>query len=126
MCGDKIIKAISDYIMKENIPIREALGISNVSSLNTMVSKESLKQEIKLICGSGATYDDVVKALDHFHDVSLARKTQEAGPLGYIVEEEVGSNLVDIVDIEVRLRDILAKQGQNADILGGECSGVVV
>jgi hypothetical protein len=43
MCGDKIIKAISDYIMKENIPIREALGISNVSSLNTMVSKESLK-----------------------------------------------------------------------------------
>jgi hypothetical protein len=61
--------------MKENTPIREALGIiSKVSSDNTMVSKESLKQEIKLICGSGATYDDVVKALDHFHDVSLARK----------------------------------------------------
>jgi len=74
-----------------------------------MVSKESLKNEIKLICGSGATYDDVVKGLNHFHDVSLARKKMEAGPLGYIVEEEVGLNLVDIVDIEVRLRDILLK-----------------
>ena len=43
MCGDKIILAISEYVMKENIPIREALGIINVSSENTMVSKESLK-----------------------------------------------------------------------------------
>jgi hypothetical protein len=109
MCGDKIIQAIGDYIVKENTPIREALGISNVSSENTMVSKESLKNEIKLICGSGATYDDVVKALNHFHDVSLARKMMEAGPVGYMVEEELGNNLVDIVDIEIRLRDFLAK-----------------
>jgi|APSaa5957512535_1039671.scaffolds.fasta_scaffold491368_2 hypothetical protein len=43
MCGDKIILAISEYIMKDNIPIREALGIINVSSENTMVSKEALK-----------------------------------------------------------------------------------
>ena len=85
MCGDKIISSVSEYILKENIPIREALGIVNITSLNTMVSKDSLKQEIKLICGSGATYDDVVKALNHFHDVSLARKTGEAGALGYIV-----------------------------------------
>jgi len=98
--------------MKENTPIREALGIMHhVSSENTLVSKESLKNEIKLICGSGATYDDVVKALDHFHDVSLARKKMEAGPLGYIIEEEVGHNLVDIVDIEIRIRDVLHKNG---------------
>jgi hypothetical protein len=79
MCGDLIIVAICDYILKENIPIREALGISFISSENTMVSKESLKKEIKLICGSGATFDEVVKGLDHFHDVSLARKQLEAG-----------------------------------------------
>ena len=112
MCGDKIIQAISDYIMKENTPIREALGItSNISSDYTMVSKESLKSEIKLICGSGATYDEVVKALNHFHDVSLARKKEDAGPLGYIIEEEVGPNLIDIVDIEIKIRDVLHKNG---------------
>ena len=126
MSGDKIIQAVGDYIMKENIPIREALGISNITSQNTMVSKESLKNEIKLICGSGATYDDVVKALNHFHDVSLARKKMEAGPLDYIIEEEVGINLVDIVDIEIRLRDLMTKAGHNADVLGEESSGVVV
>ena len=49
--------------MKENIPIREALGVTTITSENTMVSKESLKKEIKLICGSGASYDEVVKGL---------------------------------------------------------------
>ena len=70
MCGDKIIEAISQYVLKEDIQIREALGITDVTSENTMVSKESLKNEIKLICGSSATYDEVVKGLQHFHDVS--------------------------------------------------------
>ena len=63
MCGDKIIEAISQYVLKEDIQIREALGITDVTSENTMVSKESLKNEIKLICGSSATYDEVVKGL---------------------------------------------------------------
>lgn len=125
MCGDKIIQSISQYILKENIPIREALGISNISSENTMVSKESLKKEIKLICGSGATYDEVVKALEHFHDVSSTRKQMEAGQLDYIVKEEVGLDLIDIVDIEIRLREVLQKEGKSADNLGEDSTGIV-
>jgi len=65
--------------MKENLPIRESLGIAYLNSENTMINKENLKKEIKLICGSGATYDEVVKGLEHFHDVSLNRKQMEAG-----------------------------------------------
>ena len=80
MCGNKIINSITDYIMKENLPIREALGIKDpVTSTNTMVRKEALKNEIKYICGSGASYDEVVKALEYFHQVSLDRKRDEAG-----------------------------------------------
>jgi len=79
MCGDKIIQAITQYILKENIPIKESLGIGYISSENTMINKEHLKKEIKLICGSSATYDEVVKGLEHFHDVSLNRKQMEAG-----------------------------------------------
>lgn len=68
MCGNKIINTITDYVMKENIPIREALGIKDpVTSINTMVRKEALKNEIKYICGAGASYDEVVKALEYFH-----------------------------------------------------------
>lgn len=50
----------------------------------------------------------------------------EAGPVGYIVEEEIGLDLIDIVDIEIRLRDVLTKAGHNLDDLGGETPGVVV
>jgi hypothetical protein len=64
--------------------------------------------------------------LEHFHDVSLTRKKFEAGPVGYMVEEEIGSDNIDIVDIEIRLRDVLAKAGHNLDDLGGETPGVVV
>ena len=118
MCGDKIIQAVSQYIIKENLPIREALGIYHLSSEDTMISKESIKKEIKLICGSSATYDEVVKGLEHFHDVSLNRKQMEAGQLDYIVKGEVGTSLIDIVDIEIRLREELHKEGKNADNLG--------
>ena len=75
MCGDKIISKISEYVIKENIKIRDALGIVKVTSENTMVNKDSLKNEIKLICGSNATYDEIMKALNHFHDLTMARKT---------------------------------------------------
>jgi len=90
-----------------------------------MVSKDSLKKEIKLICGSSATYDEVVKGLEHFHCVSSTRKQIEAGTLDYIVKDEVGLDLIDIVDIEVRLREVLLKEGKDADNLGGDSAGVV-
>ena len=90
-----------------------------------MINKELLKNEIKLICGSGATYDEVVKGLEHFHDVSLTRKQMEAGQLEYMVKDEIGPDLIDIVDIEIRLREVLQKEGKNADNLGEDTSGVM-
>jgi len=42
-----------------------------------------------------------------------------------MVKDEVGSDLIDIVDIEIRLREVLQKEGKNADNLGEDTSGVM-
>jgi hypothetical protein len=42
-----------------------------------------------------------------------------------MVKEEVGHDLIDIVDIEIRLREVLLKEGKNADSLGEDATGIV-
>jgi hypothetical protein len=45
----------------------------------------------------------------------LDRKREEAGQVGYIIENELGDDMIDLVDIEVRIRDALFKAGFNID-----------
>jgi len=73
MQGDKILRILRDYIIKENLHIKDALKINNISS-DVMVDRDELKNNIKQITGSDASYDDIMKALDHFHKVSFDKK----------------------------------------------------
>lgn len=66
MAGDKVLRILRDYIIKENMHIKDALGISNITT-DYMISREQLKDSIKLITGAQASYDDIMKALDYFH-----------------------------------------------------------
>ena len=114
MAGDKVLRILRDYIIKENLHIRDAMGIKNITS-DHMVSREELKQNIKKITGNQASFDDIMKALDHFHSVSLDKKNErqvmnvEPGQPGYImnmnegqinVEMELRQNMINFKDIE--------------------------
>ena len=73
MSGDKILRILRDYIIKENITIRAALGIRNITN-EVMISKDYLKDQIKKIVGQEATYYEIMKALEHFHKISFEKK----------------------------------------------------
>ena len=67
MSGEKVIRILSSYIIKQDIPIRQALGISQeITSEHHEVNKAELKDNIVKVVASHASYDDVVKALDYF------------------------------------------------------------
>ena len=115
MSGDKVLRILRDYIIKENIHIRDALQIKNITS-DYMVSRDVLRSAIKKITGSQASYDDIIKALDHFHSVSLQKKQErqvmnvELGQPGYVMnrneaqsnfEQEIKSNKINFKDIEL-------------------------
>lgn len=51
MSGDKVLRILRDYIIKENLHIKEALSIKNITS-DHMVGREELKDNIKKITGS--------------------------------------------------------------------------
>lgn len=65
MSRDKIVRILRDSIMKENKSIRDALGIADVEG--DMVNRDLLKDSIKRITGSEASYDDIMKAMDYFN-----------------------------------------------------------
>lgn len=65
MAGDKVLKILRDYIIKENMHIKDALGVDTTA--DSMINKETLKENIKKITGASASYDDIMKALDYFH-----------------------------------------------------------
>jgi DNA-binding phage protein len=73
MCGDKIMRELRDKIIKDSLHIKDALGVSFISS-DTMISREDLKNAIKKLCTPKITYDEIMKAIDHFHQVSLDKK----------------------------------------------------
>ena len=73
MSGDKVLRILRDYIIKENKHIKDALEITGITS-DHMVSRQNLKEAIKKITGALASYDEINKALDHFHSVSLEKK----------------------------------------------------
>ena len=51
MSGDKVLRIMRDHIIKENVHIKDALGINNITS-DYMVSRETLKDAIKKITGA--------------------------------------------------------------------------
>jgi hypothetical protein len=138
MSGDKVLRILRDYIIKENIHIKDAFGINNITTDN-MVSREVLKDAIKKITGSAASYDDIMKALDYFRSVSLEKKQErqvmnvEPGQPGYVmsrnegqmnIEQEIRSNKINFKDVELQLKDVLKKAGYKAPnqqrVKGGE------
>lgn len=125
MAGDKVLRILRDHIIKENIHIKDALGIDNITT-DYMISREQLKDAIKKITGPQASYDDIMKALDYFHQVSLEKKQErqvmnvEPGQAGYImhrnegqinIEQELKTNKINFKDVEQQLKDVLKKAG---------------
>ena len=128
MSGDKVMRLLRDLIIKENLHIRDALGINCITS-DYMIPRETLKDAIKKITLGQASYDEIMKALDHFHQVSLDRKQEknvmnvEPGQQGYTmniiegqvdVDEEIKTGMINFKDVEVQLKDVLKKAGYKA------------
>lgn len=67
------MRELRDKIIKDSLHIKDALGVSFISS-DTMISREDLKNAIKKLCTPKITYDEIMKAIDHFHQVSLDKK----------------------------------------------------
>lgn len=73
--GEKILGLLKDTIIRQNVHIREGLGIRNITS-DIMISREVLKDRIKKMVREEATYEEIMKALDHFHSVSVDKKQE--------------------------------------------------
>lgn len=73
MSREKIIRIIRDHIMRENIPIREAIGLE-VSHEGMKADLDTLKEAIKRVTGPQASYHDIMKALDFFHNVAVEKE----------------------------------------------------
>ena len=90
MCGENVLKVVRNYIISENITIRQALGIEHITN-DVVLSRDFLKIKIKEITGGNCSYDDIMKALDHFHKSSYALMRQrsvsnvEPGQAGYVL-----------------------------------------
>jgi hypothetical protein len=128
MCGEKVLRILRDYIIKENKHIKEALNFKNITT-DCLVDRDELKDTIKGITGADCSYDDIMKALDHFHSVSLEKKQErqvmnvEPGQEGYIMNrneasadivKEIKSNQINFKDVEVQIKDVLKKQNYKA------------
>jgi len=46
MCADKILSLVKDYIMKENISVKQAFGVETITT-DIAMEKEELKYKIK-------------------------------------------------------------------------------
>jgi hypothetical protein len=50
MSGEKIVRILRDYIMKENLHIKQAFGIEDITT-DLYVDRDQLKDKIKAITG---------------------------------------------------------------------------
>jgi hypothetical protein len=73
MCGEKVLRILRDHIIKENLHIKHALKFKDITT-DKLVDRDELKDTIKSITGAECSYDEIMKALDHFHAVSLEKK----------------------------------------------------
>ena len=65
MCGEKIIRILRDYIMKENLHIKGAFGIVDITT-DHYIDRDIMKDRIKAITGQESSFEEIMKALDHF------------------------------------------------------------
>lgn len=130
MCGEKIIRILRDYIMKENLHIKAAFGIDDITT-DHYIDRDKLKDQIKAITGAESSFEEIMKALDHFQKVASDKKKEKKamevdkpGSAGYIMNRYDGAdqNIADLIrqnkmnfrDLEVQLKDVLKKQGYKA------------
>jgi hypothetical protein len=73
MSREKIIRIIRDHIMRENITIREAIGLEDDHE-GVKADLDPLKEAVKRVTGPQASYHDIMKALDYFHNVAVEKE----------------------------------------------------
>ena len=116
--------------MKENLHIKQAFGIEDITT-DHYIDRDKLKDQIKSITGTESSFEEIMKALDHFQKVGADKKKEKKaievdkpGSAGYIMNRNDGANqnVADLVrqnkmnfrDLEVQLKDVLKKQGYKA------------
>ena len=113
MSRDKIIRILRDFVIQENAPAREALDLR--PDEENMVDKDVFKECIKRITGSQAAYDDIVKCIMFYHELTVEKEKQLAENVVEVVESE-GSDernakpedpRVKVVDFEAALAHAL-------------------
>ena len=97
MSGEKIIRILRDYIMKENLHIKGAFGIDDITT-DHYIDRDKLKDQIKAITGAESTFEEIMKALDHFQKVAVDKKKEKKamevdkpGSAGYIMNRYDGA-----------------------------------
>lgn len=128
MNGDKVLRLLRDYIIKNSTSIKDALPIQGISS-DHMVNRDTLKVAIKNITGAYASYEEIMKALDYFNTISLEKKQEkqllnvDAPPGNFenkrgeqhsIAENDPKLNRINFKDFELQLKDALKKAGYKA------------
>ena len=73
LSNEKIIRILRDHIIKENKSVKSVFGVEHVSS-DFFINKDELKDKIKAITKSEATYDDIIKCISHIHRMSFEKK----------------------------------------------------
>lgn len=97
MSSDKVLRALRDHIIKENTTVKHALGVEEITT-DIMVDKDEMKNKIKKITGEECTYDEIMKALEHFHKVSFEKKQErqvmnvEPGQQGFVMNRTEGKS----------------------------------
>ena len=116
--------------MKENLHIKAAFGIDDITT-DHYIDRDKLKDQIKAITGAESSFEEIMKALDHFQKVANDKKKEKKamevdkpGSAGYIMNRYDGAdqNIADLIrqnkmnfrDLEVQLKDVLKKQGYKA------------
>lgn len=64
-----MLKIVRDHIIQKNCQIREAFKIQSIQT-DVMVLKAELKNTLKEIAGTEATFGEISKALEHFSSFS--------------------------------------------------------
>jgi hypothetical protein len=73
MSREKIIRIIRDHIRRESISVREAIGLADDHE-GPKADLDLLKEGIKRVTGPQASYHDIMKALDYFHNVAVEKE----------------------------------------------------
>ena len=101
MCSERVIRIIRDYIIKDNISIKQCFGFEHISS-DFYIDKDELKDKIKSITKSEATFDEIIRALSYFHKLSFEKKQErqvmnvEPGQKGYVMDRNEGQSSLKI------------------------------